>query len=216
MTTAVPKPPKYYALEGIIGCGKTTVLSLLSKVPQLHCIPEPVEAFARYGSHNPLSLSYENPHINAAIAQMHILRASANFYHAELQRVRNDNPLCIVSERSILSPQVFIETNLERGLYSDFVHDYLVDELSYLSAEVRKPDFIIILDAPPDLCVERVKIRSRDGENMCTREFQATLRSVYLDMCKSWAIPYEIVKVTEEAEPISISMDVQNILSRKF
>ena len=64
----------YHAIEGAVGCGKSTTLNLL-KLGNLKAIyyDEPYQAFCCFLSYNPLFEVCKDMQANARFAQLHIL-----------------------------------------------------------------------------------------------------------------------------------------------
>ena len=63
----------YHAIEGTVGCGKSTTLNLL-KLSNLKAIyyDEPYQAFCHFLSYNPLFEVCKDMQANARFAQLHI------------------------------------------------------------------------------------------------------------------------------------------------
>jgi len=164
---------RYFAIEGNIGAGKTSVLREISKLkPDWQIVNEPVSAFSHFQRYNPLCESYDDPEKNAAITQVHIIDSSLAHY-------RNFHGRTIVSERSVLSPKLFIKTNRNMGIFSDFVASFLQNYLhKNLTREHILPDVIYYLDVSPGTCFERTLQRGRIGENKMSRHFYDQFHSV--------------------------------------
>lgn len=194
----MPPRVRYISIEGIVGSGKTTTLEGLPSVlspSAIACLPEPVHAFAQYGNaHNPLTLSYDDPMRNAAVAQIHIMRESCKYYNEQLMDSGFTGKPIVISERSVLSPEAFIRAQWHAGVYTDFVRDFLLSELRETNATCIKPDAIIYLDVPPAQCLYRVLERNRSGEKGCDIVFLRGLQYGHQDMLSEMDIP--IVKIS--------------------
>ena len=71
----------YFAIEGIVGCGKTTLLEwlkmmLLEDGCTFYMISKPVNKFKKKITYNPLDECYKCPSQSAAMAQIHIMDES--------------------------------------------------------------------------------------------------------------------------------------------
>ena len=70
--------PIYFALEGIVGSGKMTLLEwlkvmLLPDGHTFYMIPEPVNKFKKKVTYNPLEECYKCPEQSTVMAQIHIM-----------------------------------------------------------------------------------------------------------------------------------------------
>ena len=170
----------YIAVEGLIGSGKTTLCQVLRERQHssVRVLSEPVDAFQRFKHHNPLRLAYEDPVRNAGIAQVHIIQSSYNYYSKLLSSFKMSSS-CLITERSMESPLVFIEANKTRGVHTDFVADFLRDYWSQFNKRVMPPDVIIYLDASPQVCMNRIGVRSREGEEHCELAYLRAMTLAY-------------------------------------
>lgn len=172
--------PIYIVIEGLVGSGKTTLCERLAESLDscFRVLPEPVDAFQSYKNYNPLQLAYENPIHNAAIAQVHIIQSSYKFY-SKILSAEYPGVTHLITERSMESPLVFIETNKTRKIHSEFVGDFLKDFCLKFSEQVPPPNVIIYLNAHPELCLDRIAARSRIGEQHCDLEYLTLMSSAY-------------------------------------
>ena len=164
------------SIEGVVGAGKTVVLGRLNRF--YPCIYEPVWKYSEFGKFNPLELSYTNPEQNAAISQHHIVVESCKYYKQQIDCIKKSESI-VFMERSVLSPERFILTGVKRGIFSDFVAEYLLKELKIHGSSILKPDLIIWLECPLEECDKRITRRARSGENRCTTDFNRNLAQAY-------------------------------------
>ena len=209
---------KYFVIEGLIGAGKTSCLQYLEgKVAETVVINEPEHKYALYGNHNPLLLAYDDPHSNASMTQMHIIRTACQHYaRAVSEACATPGVKMVISDRSVLSPIVFIDTNHMRGVFSPFVADFLKDELRRLSAFIPSPDGVIFLDASESLCLNRIHSRARYYESKCSISYLSDLRKKHLDLFKSMDIPVYIVHLTQDDTIRSVAIRVNDILQQEM
>ena len=160
----------FISLEGNIGSGKSTTLSLLPS--SYNKIPEPVDRFTNFDGFNPLQLAYEDPATCGPICQMHIMDCIAN---CELNLDKND---VTISERSLYSTRCFILTQEQLGIFHPFTSKYLLQKLQEMLLPLPKPDYTIFLLASPELCKKHVEARRRPGESEISLEYLQTLDSV--------------------------------------
>ena len=176
-------PPIY--IEGLIGAGKTSVVSALKqKYDQdptlgIKCYLEPVDRYEKFvykaQSFNPLKIMYEGGLAEKFPVQLHICQQSNKYYSTKMQDMRY--PIKVF-ERSIFSNLTFIQTYQEMGFLSDFASAYLLK----LTGKHRQaffnvyPSVVIYLDIPVDLALNRIKQRGREGEQNLTAEFLECLK----------------------------------------
>ena len=167
----------YHAIEGTVGCGKSTTLNLL-KLGNLKAIyyDEPYQAFCHFLSYNPFFEVCKDMQANARFAQLHILHSSCAHYPK-----KNDLKEVLISKRSVISPLVFIEAMFSLGTLSSFWSDYLRCELFLTSVMNRIPDHIIFLNLNPLYCWQQTLIRNRRLEQNYTLEYHQILNQYYLE-----------------------------------
>lgn len=178
-------PPIY--IEGLIGAGKTSVVSALKqKYDQnptlgIKCYLEPVDRYKKFvykaQSFNPLKIMYEGGQADKFPVQLHICNQSFQYYSQKMQNDVMKYPMKIF-ERSIFSNLTFIQTYQDMGFLSDFASAYLLK----LTGKHRQafynvyPSVVIYLDIAVDLALDRIKQRGREGEQNLTAEFLECLK----------------------------------------
>ncbi len=165
-----PRKGLFISLEGNIGSGKSTTLSLLPS--SYNKIPEPVDRFTEFHGFNPLQLAYEDPTACAPICQLHIMDCIAN---CELGLDKND---VTISERSLYSTRCFILAQEQMGVSPAFTSKYLLQKMQEMLLPLPKPDYTISLLASPELCKKHVEARRRPGESEISLEYLQILDSV--------------------------------------
>lgn len=213
------------ALEGNIGAGKTSILQELrynqnykGLLDDYFC--EPVERYCIFKISGPLALMeqrYHNPLLNlymfpstdTAIAQLHFMRSSYNYFWPKFQE---DSPQkLMLCERAYPSTRCFIELYRRKLFFTPFVHDFLLDEFRPGSLV---PDFSIHLDVPADVCLKRVRQRQRFGEQNIDL---ATLELFREIMSETMYFPnYEIINLAVEGNEsvAQVAKKVAEIIKR--
>ena len=123
----------YVSVEDIVGTGKMTLLQEIEKTypttklfDTVHVIEEPMAAFCDYeGQFNPLYLNYTHLEKNTPMAQLHIICCATNHFDFEVNRVGKGT--LILSERSPLASQVFVNNCYHNGTISEFTRSFLID-----------------------------------------------------------------------------------------
>ena len=102
------------------------------------------------------------------MAQLHIIHCAANHFDFKVNRARKE--ALILSERSPPASQVFVNNCYHNGTISEFTRSFLIDKCHHLSTPVCKPDMYIKLDMPLDMCLSRIRMRNRDGEQVLDKQ----------------------------------------------
>ena len=167
---------KTIAVEGNLACGKSTLLDqaavLLSANIDVCILTEPVDMFESYKKHNPLKLLYENPTKNAYFAQHHIISCVANQLSSCLSL---HSPDILLSERSLFSPILFTKTLFALGYLEEYEKEKLLESsnsvLERYHIKDYKIDKVFFIKAPVEVCMERIKLRGRTGEENITLQY---------------------------------------------
>ena len=211
----------YFSLEGLVGSGKSSVLKFLcghkfggSVVCQT--LQEPAEQYRTYknGLYNPLHEMQSDPRGNVACGQMHILDRSALFYQHNLTPMY---PL-VVSERSILSPYIFLDCYHREGHLSTFSKDYLVNEWRDVCTRIPQPHYIIFIDTPPSICRARIlsdDTRSKAEKDAWNLEFLSNLRESHEKMFKICGKLLKRVQVDHNMTPSDTAFAVARIIAEE-
>ena len=211
---------KIVSIEGIVGAGKTTIVNILAhnkKDNKFVSILEPVEYFSSFQQRfNPLYESYVNPEKNAVCSQLHIINSLFEYYPKKFQNINNKIIFC---DRCLLSPFVFIEANYKLSIFSKFTKHflqwYLNDKLSNAQNDVYNPDLYIYLNISPELAVQRIKERNREGEIFCSESFLKVLHQSYINFLYKQRKPCCVIPVNEADTPLEIAEKVK-VLSCAF
>jgi len=158
--------PKYIAVEGPIGVGKTTLANKLAETFNYYVLLE-------QPSENPfLESFYKNPGQSALAAQLF-------FLFQRMQQIQD------LKQRSLFEPvrvadfviekdRLFAEVNLskeEMQLY-DKVYDHL-------TIDAPTPDLVIYLQAPVDVLLDRINRRGNPNEKYLTGDYLERLNEAY-------------------------------------
>ena len=156
----------YIAIEGVIGVGKTTLVTLLAREYNAKAILEDVDG-------NPfLHAFYEDPERYAFPTQIFFLLSR----YKELQNLTNRELFTkrIVADYIFDKDKIFAYINLEkreRILY-DKIHNLL-------HKDIVTPNFIIYLQANLDTIMERIQKRGRNYERSISEEYIKLLIQSY-------------------------------------
>lgn len=158
--------PKYIAIEGPIGVGKTTLANKIATTFNY-------DAFLEQPAENPfLKNFYRNPSQSALATQLF-------FLFQRMQQIQD------LKQRSLFEPvrvadfviekdRLFAEVNLskeEMQLY-DKVYDHL-------TIDAPTPDLVIYLQAPVDVLLDRINRRGNPNEKYLTGDYLERLNEAY-------------------------------------
>jgi deoxyadenosine/deoxycytidine kinase len=160
-----------YLLEGNIGVGKSTFLSLIAQhCPEITVIQEPKENWATQDNgQSLLARFYADPQRWTYTIETLAMISRVKDHTREQQE---KNPLRIM-ERSVYSGHYCFAkngfanghlSNMEWEIYSKWV-EFLVQQ------KCHPPKGFIYLQAKPDICFARMQLRNRNGEEGLKLEY---------------------------------------------
>jgi deoxyadenosine/deoxycytidine kinase len=158
--------PRFIAVEGPIGAGKTTLARKLAGTLGYETLLENAEQ-------NPfLERFYRNRAQNALATQLYFLFQRAQ----QLDELRQADLFhsCRVADFLIEKDRLFAQLNLEEQEYALYERVY---ERLVLSAPL--PDLVIYLQAPVDVLIERVQRRAIAFEQLIERRYLERLNESY-------------------------------------
>ncbi|MCS6988818.1 MAG: deoxynucleoside kinase [Chloroherpetonaceae bacterium] len=177
--------PKYIAIEGVIGVGKTTLAMLLGKKLNARVVLEEFED-------NPfLERFYENPERYAFQTQMAFLTSR----YKQQQQLRNFDLFhdYLVSDYIFDKDRIFAYLNLqddELRLYESIVN--------FMDKSITTPDLVVYLQSSPERLMENIKKRNRPVERGIKEAYIRDLHDAYnYYFFRYKKTPLLIVNVTE-------------------
>ena len=169
MTTAIRNNkgiPRYIAVEGPIGVGKTSLAKRLAQSFNYDILLENSEE-------NPfLERFYHNPRQHALATQLFFLFQRAQ----QLQALRQDDMFEPVRVADFLmeKDRLFARQNLEPDEFTLYENVY-----RHLTIDAPKPDLVIYLQAPVEVLLERIQRRGIPAEQLIERQYLAGLIDAY-------------------------------------
>ena len=164
--TQYKKVPKFIAVEGPIGVGKTTLAQLLAD-------SFGYQTFLEKPAENPfLADFYKNPSKNALATQLFFLFQRVK----QIQELKQDDIFFPVRISDFLldKDQLFAKATL-----SDQESDLYKQIYNYLSLDLPTPDLVIYLQAESKTLFERVLLRGIDMEKNITLKYLDILNESY-------------------------------------
>ena len=160
--------PRFIAVEGPIGVGKTSLTKRLAETFNYELLLENAEE-------NPfLDRFYKNPRQHALATQLFFLFQRAQ--QIEESRQSDLFEPVRVSDFLIDKDRLFAELNLEKDEYNLYHKVY-----QHLVIDAPKPDLVIYLQAPTEVLLQRIQKRGISSEQMIESEYLNQLNRAYTE-----------------------------------
>lgn len=160
--------PRYIAVEGPIGVGKTTLTKRLADTFNYELLLEQSED-------NPfLDRFYQNPEQHALSTQLFFLFQRAQ----QIQDLRQNDMFepVRVADFLIDKDQLFAQQNLEPDEFELYLNVY-----RHLTIDAPVPDLVIYLQAPTEVLLGRIQKRGVDAEQLIERSYLENLNEAYAE-----------------------------------
>ncbi len=187
----------YFAIEGVIGVGKTTLARLLQPAFESEILLEVFEE-------NPfLSDFYADRERYAFQTQIFFLLSR---YHQQRRTVPGllEKGKSLIADYTFAKDSLFARINLkgdELDMY-DRVHEALGEK-------IPKPDLIVYLRADTDVLMQRIALRDRSYERNMAREYIDQLNHTYEDF---FSKPFDSTPVLRiDTNPLNIVQNVEHL-----
>lgn len=161
-------PPRFIAVEGPIGVGKTSLTKRLADTFNYGTLLELPEE-------NPfLERFYHDPKRNALATQLFFLFQRAR----QIQDLRQDDLFenVRVADFLIDKDPLFARQNLDEDEYALYQQVY-----QHLTIDAPVPDLVLYLQAPAGVLIERIHKRGIEAEQSIQREYLERLNVAYTD-----------------------------------
>lgn len=193
------KPPRYFAIEGPIRVGKSTLAKILAE--RLHarrvfdCEDNPF-----------LSAFYDEKPGAAFAAQMHFLMER----HQRLMEIdREKKPGPVVSDFLFEKDKIFAYINLDNEELKLYERYY---EMLATSAPV--PDLVIYLQAKPEVLRQRITKKGAREESHISAEYLQTVAQAYEHFFFHYTGANLLVVDTSDIDFVERNADLQELLRR--
>jgi len=172
----------YVVIDGNIGVGKSTVIHTvqdkLRATHQCEIIPEPVDKWVKSGI---LQLFYSDPKQYAYLFQTSVVvdRFNATPSILKMTSPLHPSPNLYIGERTINSDRLFVNVLHSQGQFSDLEFNIYNEWQAHFESLLRKPQLYIFLECSPEISLERIQKRSRDGESNISLDYLYQLKNEY-------------------------------------
>lgn len=180
------KQPFTFVVEGIVGTGKTTMLSAFKKYPYIDVLPEPVDKWRNLDGIDMLNLTLNNPRRWGLTQEMYGILTVLDEHLRSVGLIRG-------MERSVHSARfIFTESFRRMGQMSSVEYSIVDNWYRLLNNEIKKSptgfdlsaDLILYLQTDPKIALDRIKARGRPEENGIELAFLESLHTLH----ENWLI----------------------------
>ena len=192
-------PPRYIAVEGPIGVGKTSLSKRLAESFNYKLLLEKSDE-------NPfLDRFYEEPKQHALSTQLFFLLQRAQ----QLQELRQEDmfqPLRI-ADWLIDKDRLFAKENLDSDEYALYVNVF-----KHLTVDAPIPNLVIYLQAPTEILIDRIQKRGIPAEQFIEREYIENLSAAYTQFFHYYTKSPLLIINTSEINLVSDDEDYQHLV----
>lgn len=153
---------QYLAVEGLIACGKTTLLESLNGKIKTPIFNESLEKWKS------LPDFYQNPKLFAYFLQVEILCSYKELFSETQAKV-------FITESSP-SASVYVFSKMHEN-FGNSTQDQAQSLKQYLQSYLAQPTCICYLEVSPELAYQRVKQRNREVETSLTLDYLIQLEA---------------------------------------
>ena len=194
-----PKTPRYIAIEGPIGVGKSSLAKLLAQKYASRLVKEEVAG-------NPfLERFYENPRKFAFQTQLFFLLSR---YRQQRELAQGDLfEAGLVCDYILAKDKIFALINLEDDEISLYESIYKL-----LVSTLPKPDLVIYLQARPEVLLSRVRKRGITYERNISLDYLRTLSDAYNEYFFHYNETPLLVVNTSEIDFVESPRDLEHLV----
>lgn len=177
---------KWFIIEGNIGSGKTTLVRKLKDREDTEVIEEPVDLWLSIrdddGKHSLLDLFYSDSKRYSYLFQTMVFKTRLmSLDHEQEKSIR-------FSERSIWTDKyIFGENCIENNMMNAIEAKSYYKWFNWLEKHFEpNPAGIIYIQCSPEKCMERIKKRAREGEDLISYDYLKQLHNKHEKWLTTW------------------------------
>jgi deoxyguanosine kinase len=193
--------PRFIAVEGAIGAGKTSLVNLLEQQYSARVILEENDS-------NPfIAKFYEDQETYSFQTQIFFLLSRYNQYMELAQRDLFNS--VIVIDYLFQRDKIFAQLNLED-------HQYRLYEQIYnlISSKAPKPDLVIFLQASTEVLLERVSKRGREYESFMDPDYLDSVNKAFNNFFFYYSDTPLLVINTNEIDFVEKKCDLEELINK--
>ena len=193
--------PRFIAVEGAIGAGKTSLVNLLEQQYGARVILEENDS-------NPfIAKFYEDQETYSFQTQIFFLLSRYNQYMELAQRDLFNS--VVVIDYLFQRDKIFAQLNLED-------HEYRLYEQIYnlISSKAPKPDLVIFLQASTEVLLERVSKRNREYESFMDPDYLDSVNKAFNNFFFYYSDTPLLVINTNEIDFIEKKCDLEELINK--
>lgn len=192
--------PRFIAVEGPIGVGKTSLTKRLAETFNYELLLENAEE-------NPfLDRFYQNPRQHALATQLFFLFQRAQQI-ADSRQSDLFEPVR-VSDFLIDKDRLFAELNLEKDEYELYHKVY-----QHFVIDAPKPDLVIYLQAPTEVLLQRIQKRGIPSEQMIESEYLNQLNRAYTEFFHYYSDSKLLIVNSAEIDLVANDEDYEQLVT---
>ena len=193
--------PRFIAVEGAIGAGKTSLVKLLEQQYGARVILEENDS-------NPfIEKFYEDQETYSFQTQIFFLLSRYNQYMELAQRDLFNS--VVVIDYLFQRDKIFAQLNLED-------HEYHLYEQIYnlISSKAPKPDLVIFLQASTEVLLERVSKRGREYESFIDPDYLDSVNKAFNNFFFYYSDTPLLVINTNEIDFVEKKCDLEELINK--
>ena len=193
--------PRFIAIEGAIGAGKTSLVNLLEQQYGARVILEENDS-------NPfIAKFYEDQETFSFQTQIFFLLSRYNQYMELAQRDLFNS--VVVIDYLFQRDKIFAQLNLED-------HEYRLYEQIYnlISSKAPKPDLVIFLQASTEVLLERVSKRGREYESFMDPDYLDSVNKAFNNFFFYYSDTPLLVINTNEIDFVEKKCDLEELINK--